>query len=93
MNLYHVECPQLGCMDIFANDRDEATELFNFYLAFNSAGNITYRVSESLDPMQLNRKERSMLLEAANRNIYGFGISTEDGWLIMPVWEYPFPRR
>jgi len=93
MNLYHVECPELGCMDMFANDRDEVVELMNVYLAFNGAEHIAYRVYGATDPMLLNLHDRTMLWEAAGRNQHGFGIRSQDGWTIIPVWEYPFPRK
>lgn len=93
MNLYHVECPELGCMDMFANDRDEVVELVNIYLAFNGAEHIAYRVNGAIDPMILNRQDRAMLLDAVGRYEHGFGIRDEAGWSIVPVWEYPFPGK
>lgn len=93
MNLYHVECPELGCMDVFAHDRDKVVELMSIYLALNHAKTVMYWVNEATDPMLLNSKERSMLLQAAGLDVQGFGIRKEDRWEIIPFWEYPFPHK
>lgn len=80
-------------MDVFAYDRDEVFELVNTYLAFNGAEHISYRINGATDPMLLNRQDRTLLLEAAGRDVHGFGIRGEDGWSIIPVWEHAFPQK
>lgn len=90
MNLYHVECAELGCMNIFADGRDEAETLVKTFLEFNFLTEVEYTVGEAIDPMHLDRASREYLLGACARNTPGFGVFEEGhGWKIAPAWNQP----
>lgn len=63
------------------------------YLTFNFAEKVEYPVGNATDPMLLDRKARSMLMDAARRDTKGFGVLKADGWRIIPVWDYTFPDK
>lgn len=90
MSLFHVECPELGCINIFASGRDEAEALVKAFLDYNNLGDYKYTVGDAIDPMHLDRASREYLLGACARNTPGFGIFQEGyGWKIAPAWDQP----
>lgn len=92
MKLYHVECPELGCMNIFAIGREEAEALVKSFLEFNYLTEVEYTVGEAIDPMHLDRASREYLLGACARNTPGFGVFEEGyGWKIASAWNQPVP--
>lgn len=40
MNLYHCECAELNCLNVFAINKDRAEKLIKMYLTFNYAENV-----------------------------------------------------
>lgn len=94
MNLYHVECAEVTCLNVFAIDKERAAALAKIYLEFNFAEGVKYTVSDVIDPMQLDRRSREFLMGALARNAEGLGVFVEGrGWLISPTWNYPFPTK
>lgn len=47
MNLYHCECAELNCLNVFAIDKDRAQFLVKVYLEFNYAEHVKYRVGKT----------------------------------------------
>lgn len=94
MNLYHCECAELNCLNVFAIDKDRAEFLVKVYLEFNFAEHVKYRVGNAIDTMHLDRKSREFLMGALARNTEGFGVFVEEhGWMIAPMWKYPFTAK
>lgn len=71
MNLYHVECAEVTCLNVFAIDKERAGALAKIYLEFNFAEGVKYTVSDVIDPMQLDRRSREFLMGALARNAEG----------------------
>lgn len=94
MNLYHCECAELNCLNVFAINKDRAEKLIKVYLTFNYAENVEYSISDAIDPMHLDRRSREFLMGALARNTEGLGVFVEGrGWLISPTWNHPFVSK
>ena len=94
MNLYHVECAEVTCLNVFASDAERAGFLAKIYLEFNYAEGVKYNVGDAIDPMQLDRRSREFLMGALARNTEGLAVFVEGrGWLITPTWSHAFPTK
>lgn len=94
MNLYHVDCAEVTCLNVFAPDKERAGNLAKIYLEFNFAEGVKYNVSAAINPMELDRRSREFLMGALARNAEGIGVFVEGrGWLISPTWNHPFPAQ